>query len=256
MQVPSLYTGAGEAAWYRYSATPGQIGASIIEGHVDTVRGPAVFFRLGALHPGDRVDVTLADGVVAVFRVTGVRLYRKSRFPAKTIYGRTRFAALHLITCGGAFDYTTRNYLSSTVVFAALVTSPPAGGRRGHAGPAHHRAPRPHRRPGHSRGQHHQLSRRVRSCSSHRGGALAVPAEHLRAVCLPRRILSIILGMRPRGELQPAEAQADGRRVRDMQPSSESQPAKAQAGAGTVHDMRPRREPQPAEAQASAGAGR
>jgi sortase (surface protein transpeptidase) len=153
MQVPALYPGAGEAAWYKYSATPGQIGASIIEGHVDTFRGPAVFFRLGALHPGDRVDVTLADGVVAVFRVTGVRLYRKSRFPAKTIYGRTRFAALHLITCGGAFNYTTRNYLSSTVVFAALVTSRPPRGRRGHAGPVHHRAPRLHRRPGHSRGR-------------------------------------------------------------------------------------------------------
>ena len=133
IQVPPLFARPDEAAWYKYSATPGQIGSSVIEGHVDTVRGPAVFFRLGALRPGDRVDVTLADGIVAVFRVTGVREYRKSRFPAKTIYRTTRFAALHLITCGGAFDYRTRNYLSSTVVFAALVTSRPAGARRHHA---------------------------------------------------------------------------------------------------------------------------
>jgi hypothetical protein len=96
-------------------------------GHVDTVAGPAVFFRLGALRPGNRVDVTLADGVTAVFRVTGVREYLKSRFPAKTIYRATHFAALHLITCGGAFDYITRNYLSSIVVFAALASSRPAG---------------------------------------------------------------------------------------------------------------------------------
>jgi hypothetical protein len=127
IRVPSLNTRAGEAAWYKYSATPGQIGVSVIEGHVDSYRGPAVFFRLGVLHPGDSVNVTLADGITAVFRVTGVRQYTKSRFPAKTIYGATSFAALRLITCSGVFDYSTRNYLSSTVVFASLTSSRPAG---------------------------------------------------------------------------------------------------------------------------------
>jgi Sortase domain len=122
VQVPSLATQAGEAGWYNYSATPGQIGTSVIVGHVDTYRGPAVFFNLGALQPGDRVDVTLADGITAVFRVTGVREYLKSRFPAETVYHTPGYAALHLITCGGAFDYTTRNYLSSTVVFASLTS--------------------------------------------------------------------------------------------------------------------------------------
>ena len=129
IQVPSLYTEAGEAAWYKYSVTPGQIGASVIEGHVDSYSGPAVFYRLGALHPGDRVDVRLADRVTAVFRVTGVREYLKSRFPAKVIYGATRYASLRLITCGGAFDDATGHYLSSTVVYASLISSVPASGR-------------------------------------------------------------------------------------------------------------------------------
>ena len=123
IQVPSLLTSAGEAAWYKYSATPGQIGTSVIEGHVDSYRGPAVFFRLGALRPGDTVDVRLADGITAIFRVTGVREYLKSNFPAKFIYGTAGYAALRLITCGGAFDYATGHYLSSTVVFASLVSS-------------------------------------------------------------------------------------------------------------------------------------
>ena len=126
VQVPSVKTSSGEAAWYKYSATPGQIGSSVIEGHVDSYQGPAVFFRLGALRPGDTIDVTLADGVTAIFRVTGVREYAKSRFPAKVIYGTTDFAALRLITCGGAFDYATGHYLSSTVVFASLAASRPA----------------------------------------------------------------------------------------------------------------------------------
>jgi len=126
IQVPSLVTSAGEAAWYEYSATPGQIGASVIEGHVDSYQGPAVFYRLGALRPGDTIDVTLADGTTAIFRVTGVREYPKSNFPAKAIYGATDYAALRLITCGGVFDYATGHYLSSTVVFASLTASRPA----------------------------------------------------------------------------------------------------------------------------------
>jgi hypothetical protein len=126
IQVPSLVTSAGEAAWYKYSVTPGQVGASVIEGHVDSYQGPAVFYRLGALSPGDSIDVTLADGTTAIFRVTGVREYLKSDFPAKAIYGATHYAALRLITCGGVFDYATGHYLSSTVVFASLISSRPA----------------------------------------------------------------------------------------------------------------------------------
>jgi hypothetical protein len=126
VKVPSIQTSPGLAAWYKYSATPGQIGSSVIEGHVDSAHGPAVFFRLGALRPGNKIEVTLADGVTAVFRVTGVREYTKARFPAHTIYGTADFAALRLITCGGAFDYAAGHYLSSTVVFASLASSRPA----------------------------------------------------------------------------------------------------------------------------------
>ena len=126
IQVPSLTTAADEAAWYEYSATPGEIGTSVIEGHVDSYQGPAVFFRLGALQPGDDIDVTLADGVTAIFRVSGVREYPKDEFPDGLIYGATHYAALRLITCGGAFDTTTGHYLSSTVVFASLTSSRPA----------------------------------------------------------------------------------------------------------------------------------
>jgi hypothetical protein len=123
IQVPSLQTSAGLAAWYKYSVTPGQVGTSLIEGHVDNLQGPAVFFRLGALHPGDTIDVTLADGITAVFRVTGVREFRKAVFPAETVYGQARYPALRLITCGGAFDYATGHYLSSVVVFASLASA-------------------------------------------------------------------------------------------------------------------------------------
>jgi hypothetical protein len=121
--VPDLGTSADEAAWYKYSVTPGQLGTSVIEGHVDSNLGPAVFYRLGALHPGDHIDVRLADGITAVFRVTGVREYTKAEFPTKMIYGPTNYASLRLVTCGGTFDFDTGHYLSSVVVFASLVST-------------------------------------------------------------------------------------------------------------------------------------
>jgi hypothetical protein len=71
--------------------------------------------------------VTLADGITAVFRVTGTREYLKSNFPARAIYGAADYAALRLIKCGGAFDFASHHYLSSTVVFALLTSSHRAG---------------------------------------------------------------------------------------------------------------------------------
>ncbi len=128
IQVPPLNNPVltNEAAWYKYSPTPGQPGPSIIEGHVDSAaEGPSVFFHLGALKPGDKVYVTLKDKTVAVFTVTGVREYPKSHFPTLTVYGNTDYAALRLLTCGGQFDYQTRHYLSNIVVFASLTSSHP-----------------------------------------------------------------------------------------------------------------------------------
>lgn len=128
IQVPPLFATPSKAAWYRRSVTPGQIGTSVIEGHIDTYKGPSVFFRLGAVQPGDKIDVTLADGTVAVFQVTGVRQYAKTSFPTLAFYGNTTYPSLHLVTCGGNFDYATRQYLSSTVVYASLVGAHPGHG--------------------------------------------------------------------------------------------------------------------------------
>jgi sortase family protein len=131
LQVPPLYARPSRAGWYKYSPTPGQTGSSVIEGHIDTYRGPSVFFRLGALRPGNQVDVTLANGTVAVFKVTGVRSYPKTSWPWHVVFGSGDYPALHLITCGGTFDYSTRQYLSNIVVFASLISSKTAASTHG-----------------------------------------------------------------------------------------------------------------------------
>lgn len=108
-----------QAAWYRGSPTPGSLGPSVIEGHIDSaVDGPSVFFRLGDLRPGDEVRVRRVDGKVAVFAVSGVRRYPKNDFPTATVYGNTDGPSLRLITCGGSFDRSTGHYRDNTVVFA------------------------------------------------------------------------------------------------------------------------------------------
>lgn len=122
LQVPAPGPQYNEAAWYKYSPTPGSLGPAVISGHVDSVaQGPSVFFNLGDLRRGDKVLVTRADGLVAVFRVDGVRRYPKDHFPTLLVYGNTDHAALRLITCGGPFDYATGHYVENIVVFASLV---------------------------------------------------------------------------------------------------------------------------------------
>jgi sortase (surface protein transpeptidase) len=110
------------AGWYTGSPRPGEIGSSIIAGHIDSYIGPGVFFRLSELHPGDRIYVLQADGRSAVFRVTAVRRYAKAHFPGATVYSAVPDAELRLITCGGRFDPATRSYLSNIVVYSIEVS--------------------------------------------------------------------------------------------------------------------------------------
>jgi LPXTG-site transpeptidase (sortase) family protein len=124
IQLPGFH----EAGWYRLGPSPGQAGSAVIIGHVDSYQGPAVFFRLRSLRPGDRVVVKLADGVTTRFAVRKVAMYLKTRFPTRLVYGPHGYSGLQLVTCGGAFDYATRSYLSTVVVYTSLVAVDPGPG--------------------------------------------------------------------------------------------------------------------------------
>ena len=130
LQVPASTAVAG---WYTGSPRPGQTGAAVIAGHVDSQTGPAVFFRLRLLQPGQLVYVRRADGSLAVFQVTAVQTYLKTQFPSAAVYAAQPDAQLRLITCGGTFDPATGHYLSNVVVSATLDTgaSPPAAAQVG-----------------------------------------------------------------------------------------------------------------------------
>jgi hypothetical protein len=125
------------AGWYRNLATPGEVGPAVIVGHLDAPDAQAVFFNLGALHPGDHIWVTRADRSIAEFTVRESGLYPKESFPSEAVYGPSSVPVLRLITCGGA--YSPEGYTQNVVVFAALTgiaTEPEGDALQAAAGPA------------------------------------------------------------------------------------------------------------------------
>lgn len=126
LQVPTDYQQVG---WYQLGPAPGQPGAAVLVGHVDSASGPAVFWRLGSLHPGNTIVIRRDDKTRLTFSVYAVDSYPKDQFPTAMVYGSTSHRAeLRVITCGGTFDHTTGHYLSNTVVYATLTTSSEADG--------------------------------------------------------------------------------------------------------------------------------
>jgi hypothetical protein len=109
------------AGWFTPSPPPGVPGVSVIAGHVTWDQDPAVFFRLGELRPGDRVDVERADGSTARFEVRRIGTFPKRSFPTDAVYGRVDHPSLRLITCGGSYNDQTDSYAANLIVWAALV---------------------------------------------------------------------------------------------------------------------------------------
>jgi sortase (surface protein transpeptidase) len=120
VEVP-LLTMAYLVSWFDKGPTPGQRGPAALFGHVDSVySGPAVFYKLGDLRPGDTVSVIRADHETAVFTIDRVAIFPKTAFPTMAVYGSTPDPQLRLVTCGGPFDLSTRTYLDNIVAFATL----------------------------------------------------------------------------------------------------------------------------------------
>lgn len=110
-----------EIGWYRYGATAGQPGATVLAAHVSWNRTTGPFFELGNVEPGDQVTVTLDNGTERVYEVTERTMYGKSELPRERVWRNTGDETLVLITCGGDFNPNIRRYLQNIVVYAVPI---------------------------------------------------------------------------------------------------------------------------------------
>ncbi len=117
LEVP----GATEIGWYRYGAAPGRPGATVLAAHVTWNGDQGPFLNLGAVEPGDRIDVVLADGTERVYEVVERTMYDKDELPRERIWRTTGAETLVLITCGGDFNPDINRYRQNIVVYAVPV---------------------------------------------------------------------------------------------------------------------------------------
>jgi LPXTG-site transpeptidase (sortase) family protein len=118
LQTPRQW---GDTGWYKPGPEPGERGAAVIAGHVDSTTGPAVFYRLRAVRAGDEISIRRGDGSVVRFRVQRVERWPKSDFPTRRVYGPTHGAVLRLVTCAGNFNRSTGHYVDNTIVYASRI---------------------------------------------------------------------------------------------------------------------------------------
>lgn len=116
MDVPKT---AYDVGWYTASARPGEMGAMVIDGHVQGVGGPAVFTKLHTLVAGDTIQVERGDGKKIDYKVVSVETV-----PANTVdmakllvSSNTAAPGLNLITCGGTYSAEKGTFTDRTVVY-------------------------------------------------------------------------------------------------------------------------------------------
>ncbi|MEV7208268.1 MULTISPECIES: class F sortase [unclassified Streptomyces] len=108
------------AGWFTGAVSPGEKGTAVVVGHVDNQQGPAVFYGLGALKKGNKVEVHRQDGKTAVFEIYGIEVFETDNFPGDRVYASKGTPELRVITCGGGFT-KENGYDGNVVVFARLV---------------------------------------------------------------------------------------------------------------------------------------
>jgi sortase (surface protein transpeptidase) len=120
LEVPPL-SSPMQASWFDQSPTPGEVGPSVILGHINGNGQPGIFANLSKVVAGAQVLVDRGDGQRAVFQVSKVDTIPKSSFPTDAVYNDTPNPQLRLITCGGDYDRANHNYLANVIVYADLV---------------------------------------------------------------------------------------------------------------------------------------
>ncbi len=134
-RVPEVPLNATDVAWYNFSARPGTGSNAVFAGHV-TWGGPAVFYDLDSLEPGDKIVLRGDDGTELGYVVSETFLVDATDPNSLAVMSATSNDVITIITCGGSFyytgdpifngDYTHRRVIRAT--FSGISEPAPAAG--------------------------------------------------------------------------------------------------------------------------------
>lgn len=111
--------------WYHYGPAPGEVGRAVLDGHLDSRDGPAVFYRLREVAPGDEIIVRSGgSGGELTFVVRQTASFPTAEAPLDLVFGLSDRLELVLITCDGPFDRGGGSYLERLIVVAELRDNP------------------------------------------------------------------------------------------------------------------------------------
>lgn len=106
------------AAWFDVGPRPGDIGNSIITGHINWYNGvTGVFADLDQLKPGDKITVLDDKGAVITFVVRGSQIYDATAEVVNVFSSSDGKAHLNLITCDGVWVKSAQQYSERLVIF-------------------------------------------------------------------------------------------------------------------------------------------
>lgn len=110
-----------QVAWYQFTGKPGMGGNAVFSAHVDYLNyGPAVFWNLSKIRPGDEVAVRLKDGTVLRYTVTVSYSIPVDQLDIQGLIAPTSTEAVTLITCGGTY---ANNAYSHRIIVRAIRTA-------------------------------------------------------------------------------------------------------------------------------------
>jgi len=109
-----------DTAWYNASAKPGAPGAVFIDGHVSSWTTRGIFYELGKLRSGDRLEIERGDGTLFRYHVVRTQVYESDKVDMvaalrPVVAGRS---GLNLMTCAGSVINGTNEFDHRVIVFA------------------------------------------------------------------------------------------------------------------------------------------
>jgi len=109
-----------EVSWFEPGYNPGQNGRAVIAGHVDGLEGPAIFWDLAELQPGDVIEVA-GENDDLTFEIYKLESIPLALADVSEVFGYTSSPELVLITCSGTYNREWGTREERLVVYAKLI---------------------------------------------------------------------------------------------------------------------------------------